>query len=345
MSIVDTLKNAIGMDPAKRADPDMDRVLEALKSLNPKPIEGLNAIQARQQPTPTDAVRKVMLEAGITAPPSDVITSDITIPGPGGSNPARVYRPEGTGPFPVILYFHGGGWVIADIDTYDATPRSIASLSRAIVISAHYRQAPEHKFPAAHADANAAYDWMLANAVSLGGDPLRVAVMGESAGANLAINVSIYARDHNLPLPKHQVLVYPVAGTDTSTESYHENSNAKPLNRDMMLWFIDKVINGPQDKESSLLNLSKADLHSLPSTTVITAGIDPLHSEGEKLVKQLQASGVSVDHEHYAGATHEFFGMATVVQAARYAQARVAENLRGALGVETGAQQAGYVLR
>lgn len=345
MSLVDTLKNAIGMDPAKHADPDMYRVLDALKSLNPKAIESLNAIEARQQPTPADAVKKVMLENGITTPLSDVITTDIAIPGPGGTNPARVYRPEGSGPFPIVLYFHGGGWVIANIDTYDASARSMASLSRAIVISAHYRQAPEHKFPAAHADANAAYDWVLANAVSLGGDPRRVAVMGESAGANLAINVSIYARNHDLPLPAHQALIYPVAGTDTSTESYHENSNAKPLNRDMMVWFMDKVVSGPQDKDSTLLNLAKADLRGLPTTTLITAGIDPLRSEGEQLGELLQAAGVSVDYEHYAGATHEFFGMATVVQAARYAQARVANNLREALGVEAGAPLAGYVVR
>jgi acetyl esterase/lipase len=286
-----------------------------------------------------------MIENGISAPLSDVITRDIMIPGPGGSNPARVYRPDGTGPFPVILYFHGGGWVIADLDTYDATPRSMASLTRAIVISAHYRQAPEHKFPSAHADANAAYDWVLANAVSLGGDPRRVAVMGESAGANLAINVSIYARNHDLPPPAHQVLIYPVAGTDPGTESYHENSNAKPLNRDMMLWFFDKVISGPQDKESTLLNLVKADLNELPPTTVITAGIDPLRSEGEFLVECLRAADVAVEHEHYEGATHEFFGMANVVQAARYAQAKVAANLRAALGVAAGAPLAGYVAR
>lgn len=345
MSLVDTLKNVVGMDPAKHADPDMHRVLDAHADLHPKPIESLGAIEARLQPTPADAVKKVMLQQGIAAPLSDVTSQDISIPGPGGNNPARVYRPEGQGPFPVILYFHGGGFVIANLDTYDATPRSIASQARAVVVSVHYRQAPEHKFPAAHADANAAYDWVLAHAAQWDADPARVAVMGESAGGNLAINVSIYARDYDLPRPAHQVLIYPLAGTDTQTASYRENSNARPLNRDMMLWFMEKVVSGPEDKESLLLNLLKADLHDLPPTTIITAGIDPLRSEGLALVDRLRDAGVDVGHEDYAGATHEFFGMATVVQAARYAQATVAARLRASLGVSETEPRAGYVLR
>jgi len=345
MSLVDTLKSVVGMDPTKHADPDMLTVLDALKRLEPKPLQDLEAPAARRQPGPADAVRKVMLEQGISPPLSDVITQDITIPGPAGSNAARVYRPEGIGPFPVILYFHGGGWVIGDIDTYDATPRAIATLTRCIVVSAHYRQAPEQKFPAAHADANAAYDWLLANAASLGGDGHRVAVMGESAGANLAINVSIYARDYDLLPPAHQVLVYPVAGSDTGTASYHENSNARPLSKDMMLWFIEQVVRTPEDKNSTLINVLGADLKGLPATTVITAGIDPLRTDGEKLVERLREAGVPVEHQNYEGATHEFFGMATVVQAAKHAQAMVAAKLKAALGVPDTAPAAGYVVR
>lgn len=168
-------------------------MLEALQSLNPKPIEDCTPVEARQQPTPADAVKKVMADPAFAAPPApgleEVMSHDITIPGPAGGIPGRIYKPAGEGPFPVIVYFHGGGWVIADIDVYDATPRSIAAQSKAIVVSAHYRLAPEHKFPAAHEDASAVWRWTLDNAATLGGDPARVAVMGESAGANLAINV------------------------------------------------------------------------------------------------------------------------------------------------------------
>jgi acetyl esterase len=202
MTLADTLKGMIGLDPTAHADADMKTVLAALKELNPKPIEECSVAEAREQPTPTDAVRKLMTQAGHAArlplEVEAVQSEDTVIPGAAGSNPARIYRPAGDGPFPLILYFHGGGWVIADLDVYDATPRSIAAQSNAIVVSAHYRQAPEHKLPAAHEDAFAAWRWIVESAASLGGDPSRIAVMGESAGANLAINVAIHARDSGL---------------------------------------------------------------------------------------------------------------------------------------------------
>ena len=144
-----------------------------------------------------------------------VTSKDITYLGAAGTLPARVYVPSGDlKNLPVILYFHGGGFVIANIDTYDAAPRSMSKLARAVVISADYRLAPENKFPAAHDDAFAAYKWVIEHAKDFGGDGERIAVMGESAGANLAINVSIAARDSAIQMPVHQVLVYPVAGTD-----------------------------------------------------------------------------------------------------------------------------------
>ena len=336
MTLADTLKGVIGMNPTDHADPDMKAVLEALQSLNPKPIEDCTPVEARQQATPADAVRKLMADPGFAAPQGlglDEVTShDIDIPGAIGTNPARVYKPAGEGPFPVILYFHGGGWVIADLDVYDATPRSIAGQSNAIVVSAHYRLAPEHKFPAAHEDAFAAWRWTLDNAASLGGDPVSVAVMGESAGANMAINVSIYARDNGLRLPVHQTLVYPVASNNVFSVSYEENRNAKPLNKPMMLWFVEHVINDKSDLKNPLIDVVSADLSNLPPTAVVTAGIDPLRSDGEKLVDKLKDAGVQVMHQHYQGVTHEFFGMAAVVQAARDAQAFVSSAQRQALG-------------
>ena len=142
---------------------------------------------------------------------------------------------------PVIVYYHGGGWVIATIDSYEASAMALAKKSKAIVASVEYRHAPENKFPAAHEDAFAAYKWVLANAGQFGGDPARVAVAGESAGGNLAANVAIMARDGNVQKPVHMLLVYPVAGTDMNTPSYILNQNAMPLSKGAMGWFVDKV--------------------------------------------------------------------------------------------------------
>jgi acetyl esterase len=340
MTLGDTLKGMVGMDPTGHADPDMKAVLDALKSLNPKPVEACSVAEARQQPTIADAVKLLMADPAFSARPSlereAVRQNDIVIPcagdGNDATNPARVYTPQGEGPFPLILYFHGGGWVLADLDTYDATPRSMAAQSRAIVVSAHYRQAPEHRLPAAHDDAFAAWRWLIDNAASLGGDPDRIAVMGESAGGNLALNVSIRARDAGMQMPLHQALIYPVASNNIVSISYEENRNARPLNKPMMLWFLHNVINSESDLTSRLIDVLSADLSRLPPTVVVTAGIDPLRSEGEKLAQKLNSVGVAVEHRNYRGATHEFFGLAAVVQAAREAQAFVALAQRQAFG-------------
>ncbi|WGS53189.1 alpha/beta hydrolase [Paraburkholderia sp. D15] len=336
MTLGDTLKGMVGLDPTGHADPDMKAVLDALKSLNPKPIEKCTVAEARNQPTPTDAVKQLMTQPAFSARPSlefeAVRSEDRMIAGAAGAIPARVYTPQGDGPFPVILYFHGGGWVLADLDTYDATPRAMAAQSHAIVVSAHYRQAPEHRLPAAHDDAFSAWHWVVANAASLGGDPGKLAVMGESAGANLAINVSIRARDTGMHRPVHQALIYPVASNNIVSISYEENRNARPLNKPMMLWFMQNVINDESDLTSPLLDVVSANLTRLPPTVVITAGIDPLRSDGEKLVQKLHGAGVRVEHRNYRGATHEFFGMAAVVEAARDAQTFVSLAQRQAFG-------------
>ncbi|RAS22307.1 alpha/beta hydrolase [Paraburkholderia bryophila] len=337
MTLGDTIKGMVGLDPTGHADPDMKAVLDALKSLNPKPIEKCTVAEARKQPTPADAVRKLMAQPAFSARPSleleAVRTDDIVIPDAAGEdNPARVYTPQGEGPFPLILYFHGGGWVIASLDTYDATPRAMAAQTHAIVVSAHYRQAPEHRLPAAHDDAFSAWHWLVENAASLGGDPDKLAVMGESAGANLALNVSIRARDAGMHAPLHQTLIYPVASNNIVSVSYEENRNARPLNKPMMLWFMQNVINSESDLTSPLIDVVSADLSRLPPTVVVTAGIDPLRSDGEKLAQKLQAAGVAVEHRNYRGATHEFFGMAAVVEAARDAQAFVSLAQRQAFG-------------
>lgn len=312
----------------------MKKVLDALASLGGKPMETLTPAEARKQPTPADAVKKVLQQAGkSTAPEAVGNVENRTIPGPAGQIPIRVYSPAGNGPFPVIFYLHGGGWVIADLDTYDSSPRALTNAAHAVVVSTHYRQGPEHRYPAAHDDVFAAYQWTVKNAASLKGDPTRVAVVGESAGGNMAAVVSIRARDQRVQLPVHQVLVYPVAGTDMNTESYRENANAKPLNKPMMAWFAKHYLGDAAMKGNPEINLaSRKDLGGLPPATIITADIDPLRSDGQLLAKALEAAGVKVMSRNYEGSTHEFFGMGAAVPDAKEAVGFAAGELKEAFG-------------
>jgi acetyl esterase len=325
--------STIAQNEAPQTDSDMQKVLDAQASLLPKPIEGLTPAQARLQPTPTDGVKKVLLAEGKNPnDPMGVKTKDIMVSGGAGSIPARVYMPakfDGKKPLPVVVYYHGGGFVIADVNVYDGGPRSIAKMAHAIVISVEYRKAPEHHFPAQQEDAFAAYKWVLKNAASLGGDPRNVAVMGESAGGNLAINTAIMARNAKIQLPVHEVLVYPVAGTNMNTPSYNEQANAKPLNKAMMGWFVKYTIRSDKDKTDPRLDLiGHADLHGLPPTTIINAELDPLKSDGDLLAQKLEQSGVKVNHKVYNGVTHEFFGMGAVVSDAKSAEGVAASDLK-----------------
>lgn len=312
-------------------------VLDALASLGPKPIETVTPAEARKQPTPADAVAKVLRDAGKRPAPEAVgNVSNRSMTVPGAEVPLRIYTPTGGGPFPVILYVHGGGWVIADLDTYDASARALTNAAHAVVVSTHYRQAPEHKYPAAHDDVFMAYQWTLKNAGSLKGDASRVALVGESAGGNMAAVVAIRARDRKLPMPVHQVLVYPVAGTDTNTESYRENANAKPLNRAMMQWFLGHYLGDQAAGRAEIDLAARRDLKGLPSTTIITADIDPLRSEGQTLAKVLQDAGVAVSSRNFEGSAHEFFGMAAVLPDAKEAMAYAAGELKKAFSVTRG---------
>ena len=329
-TVSEQLKDAAGTmigNPNAKADQDMQRVLDAQAELGPRPIEELSAEEARQQPSPADGLKALLKKEGKSGDVVGVTSKDISYVGAAGTLPARVYVPSGDlKNLPVILYFHGGGFVIANIDTYDAAPRSMSKLARAVVISADYRLAPENKFPAAHDDAFAAYKWVIEHAKDFGGDAERIAVMGESAGANLAINVSIAARDSAIQKPVHQVLVYPVAGTDMTTKSYDDNAKARPLNKAMMTWFFDKV-GAPPGKQPKLNLVADAKLDHLPNATMVTAEIDPLRSEGQLLADKLKDAGVAVELRDFAGATHEFFGMSAAVKDAAEAQAFVANQL------------------
>lgn len=334
--MADTVPTAAPGSPAPSAQPnlEMKAVLDQLASLGGKPIETLSAPEARRQPTPTDAVKALLRKQGKSTEPDPAVASvDRTIPGAAGPLPARIYTPKsGSGPFPVVVYYHGGGWVIANKSVYDGGARSLSKMANAVVVSVDYRLGPENKFPAAHDDAFAAYEWAVKNAASINGDPKKVALAGESAGGGLAVATAIMARDRKAPMPVAVVSVYPIAGTDTTTASYMEHAMAKPLNRAMMSWFFEKYLNGPQDRRNTRVNLVAADLRGLPPTTIINAQIDPLRSDGEMLAQRLRAAGVQTQQKTYPGVNHEFFGMGAAVSDAIAANRMAADALKAGFG-------------
>ena len=307
----------------------MQRVLDQLAQLGGKPIESLSAEEARQQPTPADAVQKILAEGGGAPEFAGTIRNE-QIPGPEGEIDVRIYTPQGEGPFPLVVYVHGGGWVIADLDTYDSSARALCTGSGAVVVSTHYRQAPEHVFPAAHDDVFAAYQWAREHASELNADAARCAIAGESAGGNMALATCLTARERGVELPVHQLLVYPVASTSLDWESVEGNARAKPLNKAMLPWFLEKYAPGEEHRKDPRLDLLSADLSGLPPCTVITAEIDPLLSEGLALVEKLREAGVDVEHRDFRGVTHEFFGMTGVVDEADEAQRFACERLKEA---------------
>lgn len=320
--------------PAK-PDADMQEVLTALGDLNPKPIEKSTVAEARVQPGPPQAVMAVMKKNNIAAPTPALTVTNTSVPGPGPSGrvPVRVYTPVGNGPFPVIVYIHGGGWVIASVDAYEPSAKALADQAQAVVVSVDYRMAPENKFPASHEDCYAVYKYVRANATTMKGDPNRVAVAGESAGGNMATAVCLMAKDRGTPLPVYQLLVYPLVDNDLNNESMRKNVAAKPLNTPMVAWFAEKELSGPADASNPYmfpLKATKDQLAGLPPATIIAAEIDPLLTEGKQYADKLEAAGVKVRYKLYAGVTHEFFGMAPVVKDAIDAQKYAVEGLNTA---------------
>lgn len=320
-------------DAMEVVDSDMKRVLLAMNDLGIKPVSSLTPEQARRQATPADAVKAVLEQRNDSTEPTPMAKiENRKIPSGATQLDVRIYTPrtDAEGPLPVVAYWHGGGFVIANLDAYDATPRALAEEADAIVVSADYRRAPEHKFPAAHDDAVAAYQWVVKNAAAFGGDPARIAVAGESAGGNLAANVALAARDKAMKMPLHALLVYPITQTDMTTVSYQEWGSAKPLDKAGMDWFVQNYVRSPADLTDPRLNLVDANLQGFPPTTIILAEVDPLRTDGELLARRLDAAGVKVDRKTYQGVTHEFFGMGAVVGDAKDAQEFAADRLEDA---------------
>ncbi|RFZ91387.1 alpha/beta hydrolase [Mucilaginibacter conchicola] len=330
-----TLKPA-GPAPSwgKDIKPEMQVVMEKLASYGDKPIPELTAPRARKNHTPTDAVMDVMKEHNMPKPVFNVDTAGKDIPAGDGKIHIRVYTPKTDAQaYPVIVYYHGGGFVIANLDVYDPSANALADKTGAIVVSVAYRLAPEHKFPAAHNDAYAAYKWVTENAASIKGDPKKIALAGESAGGNLAIATAIKARDSKIMLPVAILAVYPVAQSDMNTASYTKNAAAKPLDKPMMGWFVKNYLNNMAEAKDQRISLVSADLKGLPASTVITAEIDPLQSDGMMVAEKLKAAGVTVDTKNYDGVTHEFFGMGAVVPQAKEAEEYAAAQLKKAFGM------------
>jgi len=259
---------------------------------------------------------------------------DSTLPGAAGPIPVRIFLPPGPRPLPVLVYFHGGGWVIGSLDGYDSRCRLLAEWGGCAVVSVDYRMAPEYPFPAAVDDAYAATCWIAEHAPDFGGDPRRVAVGGDSAGGNLATVVAMLARDKGGPRLTFQCLVYPVTDTDTETRSYMENAVGYNLTRDAMRWFIEQYVPDPAQRKNPLVApLRSADLSRLPPALVITAEYDPLRDEGEAYAFALEKAGVKVELRRYDGMFHGFWGMSAVLDQGKQAIQDAGVALRCALGL------------
>jgi acetyl esterase len=279
------------------------------------------------------AMAKAM-PATAAEPEPVAVVYDRDLPGPAGDIPVRVYRPQPIGgdPLPVVVYFHGGGWVLCDLDTHDTTCRAMANGVDAVVVSVDYRLAPEHKFPAAAEDAYAATQWVFDHADELGADPERLAVAGDSAGGNLAAVVPLMARDRGGPPIRFQLLIYPVTDYSFDTPSYRDNAEGYFLLRIHMEWYWQQYIGSDEEGANPYASpLRVKDASGLPPGMVITAELDPLRDEGEAYGKKLADAGVPFTVRRYDGMFHGFFSMGEFLDGAKQATADSHAALRTAL--------------
>jgi acetyl esterase len=288
-------------------DPQVKELLDAMEAMGFEELHTLSVEEARER-----ARSMIDPEA---FPEYDGRIEDRSLPGPAGDIPVRVFTPAGDGPFPVVVYFHGGGFVLGDLDTHEAGCRLLSKLSGAIVVSVDYRLAPEHKFPAAVEDCLAATRWAGEHAAELNGDPERLAVAGDSAGGNLATVVALRIRDEGGPKLSGQLLIYPVADHyDPGTPSYTSNAEGYFLTREGMKWFLDHYLDaGVEEVHPHAAPLRAGDLSGLPPAYVITAEFDPLRDEGDRYAERLQQAGVDTVHRPCAGMIHGFYTFVGVV--------------------------------
>ncbi|PYM96086.1 MAG: acetyl hydrolase [Candidatus Rokuibacteriota bacterium] len=311
-------------------------------SLDPQAQEVINLVITSGRPayntlSPKDA-RQLFREtrpASTPTPPEIGTVRNLVAEGPAGPIPLRVYRPAGVAAgvaLPGLVYFHGGGWVIGDLDTHDVLCRQFTAEAGITVVNVDYRLAPEHKFPAAADDAWAATRWTVAHASELGVDAGRLAVGGDSAGGNLAAVVALQARDASAPAIKLQVLVYPVTDVAAESRSYRDFAEGYMLTRESMRWFTAHYLAASGQATDWRVSPLRASSHAgLPPTLVVTAGFDPLRDEGAAYAAKLQQAGVRVDYVCYGGMVHGFVGMGKLLDTGNRAVSHIAATLRQTL--------------
>jgi len=304
-------------------DPQAKAILDQFASMGGPQLHEMSVAQARE------LILGMVALAG--EPESIARIENRTVPGPAGEIPIRIYAPVGTAPFPVLVYFHGGGWVIGNLDTHDGICRSLANRVGCLVVSVDYRLAPEHPFPAAPEDCYAATRWLAEHAGSLGGDKGRIAVGGDSAGGNLAAVVALMARDRGGPKLAFQLLVYPVTDADFETRSYRENAEGYFLTRADMVWFWTHYAPRQEDRRNPYAApLRAASLRGLPPALVITAEFDPLCDDGNAYAARLREDGVPVRLSRQDGLIHGFFQMGAVIDRGRASVDEAARALKDA---------------
>jgi acetyl esterase len=292
---------------------------------------GAGRPSSRTLPLPDGRRNFDELFASLSATDATVRTRDVSVPGPGGDIPLRLYEPAGEPPFPVALFFHGGGWVFGGVDAYDGTCRLLAAASGIAVAFVGYRLAPEHPFPAAVDDAEAVLDW----ARRAGAEAGRVAFVGDSSGATIALAATLRARDRGDPLPRALVLAYPALDPAMSSDSYREFADDDFLSRAEMEWYWAQYLGPDGDAGDSLAAPANArDLAGLPPTTLIVAGDDVLRDEGEANAERLRLAGVAVTARRYDGMPHGFLVMTRPLDDARVALRDAAAALSSRLDVE-----------
>ena len=304
-------------------DPQARALLDQANAMGMPPLHTMSVPEARAS---------LAAMASLQGEPQSVAQIvDRHAPGPAGDVPVRLYTPAGQAPFPALVYYHGGGWVLGGLDTHDGVCRQMASSAGCLVVSVDYRLAPEHKFPAAAEDAYAALQWVATNADGLGVDPARIAIGGDSAGGNLTAVVALMARDRGTPAVAFQLLVYPVTDSACDTASYRENADGYFLTKDAMLWFWNHYTRDAADRRNPYAAPLKAqDLRGLPPALVMTAEFDPLRDEGEAYAARLREAGVPVQLTRYHGMIHGFFGMSALLDQAKEAIQEATTALRTA---------------
>ena len=305
-------------------DHDAEILLKMIQEANRPTFESVGAVAARD-----------LYMAGRKALSPDPMpiaeTRDVAIPAPAGPIPARLSRSATAGPLPVLVFFHGGGWVVGNIDSHEAMCRHIANRAECAVVSVDYRMGPEHKFPAAVEDCFAATAWTADNGASLGVDPRRLAVGGDSAGGNLAAVVSLLARDKGAPRISCQVLIYPATDAAMRHDSVARYAEGYVLTRATMRWFYEQYLRTPDDAADWRVSpLLAPDLSRLPPAYVLTAGYDPLCDEGDAYAARLAAAGVPVTHRRFPGQVHGFVTNGRVIRAAETALDEVAAAVKAA---------------